>query len=106
MAVGRRSASRRAALPGGSPDRGPEEWLPDLPLDGSRPPRRDDAGERQPHSGVAMRIHVAAVLAIVLLPAPAPAQTVPRPGRGAPLVLQRLDSGLVVAPDYKITSFD
>jgi len=54
-----------------------------------------------------MRIHVAVALASLLMPTAALAQARPQPGTAAgTLVLVRLDNSLVVAPDYKITSFD
>jgi len=55
-----------------------------------------------------MRIHVAAALAILLIPTAALAQSPPLPGTaaGGPLELERLDNGVVLAPDVKATSFD
>jgi len=54
-----------------------------------------------------MRIHTLAALAMALLPASALAQTASPPTRNTgPLVLQRVDNGFSIAPDYKLTSFD
>src|SRR5205085_11810574 len=106
MAVGRRVAPGPAAAARRSPDRSPQERLRDVPLDGPYPARRDDADQREPRSGVAMRIHVLAALAVALVPASALAQTANVAGNAGPLVLQRIDNGLLIAPDYKITSFD
>jgi hypothetical protein len=55
-----------------------------------------------------MRIHVAAALGILLIPTAALAQSARQPGTaaGGPLVLERLDNGIVLAPDVKATSFD
>src|SRR4051812_50089125 len=55
-----------------------------------------------------MRIHVAAALASLLMPTAALAQARPQSGTAAagPLVLERLDNGVVLAPDVKATSFD
>jgi hypothetical protein len=55
-----------------------------------------------------MRIHAAAALAILLTPVAALAQSRPQPGTTAagPLVLERIDNGVVLAPDVKATSFD
>ncbi|HEY7171203.1 MAG TPA: hypothetical protein VH417_10185 [Vicinamibacterales bacterium] len=53
-----------------------------------------------------MRIHVLAAVAIALVPASAVAQTATPTGNTGPLVLQRIDNGMLIAPDYKITSFD
>jgi hypothetical protein len=53
-----------------------------------------------------MRIHLLAALALALVPASAFAQAGSQPGSAGPLVVQRLDEGLLVAPDYKVTSFD
>jgi hypothetical protein len=53
-----------------------------------------------------MRIHVLAAVVIALAPASARAQAGNAPGATGPLVLQRIDNGALIAPDYKITSFD
>jgi hypothetical protein len=55
-----------------------------------------------------MRIHLLAALALALalVPGSALAQAGSQPGNAGPLVVQHLDEGLLVAPDYKITSFD
>src|SRR3954471_23460513 len=55
-----------------------------------------------------MRIHVAAALASLLMPTAGLAQSPPQAGTAAagPLVLERLDNGVVLAPDVKATSFD
>src|SRR3954447_6836718 len=55
-----------------------------------------------------MRIHAAAALAILLTPVAALAQSRPQPGTTAagPLVLERIDHGVVLAPDVKAPSFD
>jgi len=53
-----------------------------------------------------MRIHGLAALVVALLPASALAQSSNPVGNTGPLVLQRIDNGMLIAPDYKITSFD
>jgi hypothetical protein len=53
-----------------------------------------------------MRTHVLAALVVALVPASALAQTANPAANTGPLVLQRIDNGMLIAPDYKITSFD
>src|SRR3954469_7869275 len=55
-----------------------------------------------------MRIHVAAAIAVLLIPTAGLAQSPPQAGTAAagPLVLERVDNGVVLAPDVKATSFD
>jgi len=53
-----------------------------------------------------MRITLLAALAVALLPGSVLAQPASQPRNNGPLVLQRVDNGFSIAPDYKLTSFD
>ena len=53
-----------------------------------------------------MRITLLTALAIALLPGSALAQSASQVSNTGPLVLQRIDNGFSIAPDYKVTSFD
>jgi hypothetical protein len=53
-----------------------------------------------------MRLPLALALAIVVVPSTGFTQTTPAPPTPGPLVVERLHSNFVVAPDYKVTELD
>jgi hypothetical protein len=53
-----------------------------------------------------MRDSTIIAIAVLILPGGAFAQSTPTPPTQGPLVLERIESGFVVAPDYKVTELD